>query len=1351
MDTPVEFAVPQRLVDLEHESSGSHVLYAANAVDVAELGEADVRALVEGAKARLLDSLCSNLSVLNTATASLLGTFSADDDADAAVASINAHRTALKVYVYFLCTILTCAENEWHEQNTSDVTSSQTARGRKKPKPASASWNWEELREKVMDRLAAVLDGDLFRLYRMQTPDVDLLGTFSRAAFLLLEKAAVMRNTLIKQLVTRILVTSAVKYNQVLGTVSSLVHSLHNHEHLPPHAADIAATAAREHADPRLALDLIREVARIPANARETPGVKHVGEFIQELATRLPKLVATNLSVLLPLLNCSAYPLRSGMVAAIGVLIVNAFTDAEQTAGGEHARLQSKQGLLNILVERARDTSVWTRSEVMKTWANLCAQKAIPLGQWMQVSQLAAGRLQDKTANVRKLALRLLATMLQYNPFGPTMVPSQYETTLNQYQAKLTAQNPSASSAAQPDIWPKSGDAEPDTSCVTDDQAETGSSSVAGEDAAAVEDVPDENSSSVPQFEGGNDAIRHLVASLKVGLQFAKLLACTMPVLCELLTSSSVTDVTESIQYLVLAHQFQVDNTHLAIYRMLPMVFSKESVVQNAVVEACLSLYMKGQAEQTAQRLIDVAVGAPLGTLTALEEAVAQLTRRTELKSSTVRELWTIFATGKDGSEARHRRGALMVLSMAAVAEPSIVKEQLHPLLAAGFGPLSREDPHVARYACVALQRVTGAGEAPSPLAENHAAFGALSKLLLDKHLPDSHWYGAAEQAVKAIYALHPHPEALSTAVLQHLAMSVGIRSGCDEQGSDSNASPGEPVNVAALSRFFFALGQVALQQLVYAEACVRRVRRSRAAEEKAAAQAAAEAAEAGVQQPKQQASWLDIAEELGASSMQADIELDDMRDACEKEIVGAAAEESNRDFVALYAPIVQAICSKTALLQQHPNLHASVILAMCKLMAIDSEFCDRNLRLLFTIVQNSPATAVRSNCIIALGDLAFRFPNLVEPWTEHMYQRLRDTCPGVRKNALMVLTHLILNDMLKVKGHISEMALCLEDESPRIAGLARLFFHELSQKSTSPVYNLMPDMLSSLSSAGIPSESFHRIMTCLLGFIKKDKQSESLVEKLCNRLGSVTGKACLHCTLQCCISPVGSSCVVCSEFKQQKDIAYCMSLLNFTDKGVKKLADSFRTYQHLLHSEEILGFFLAYLSKGKKQAKADVRAVIEELEEKLHACHKERQEDEAVVEKAQTTDAKRLSTQDSDEPGSPSMSAAASRNATVADAREEVTSTKRVRKKPVAKRAQQQRRASASTREAASDGAEESNDENQSAVLNARPTRQAKPAAARKAPQKKAAPKTTQRQTRKTVVESSASSEVSSASSAED
>ncbi|CAK8571106.1 unnamed protein product [Lathyrus sativus] len=105
------------------------------------------------------------------------------------------------------------------------------------------------------------------------------------------------------------------------------------------------------------------------------------------------------------------------------------------------------------------------------------------------------------------------------------------------------------------------------------------------------------------------------------------------------------------------------------------------------------------------------------------------------------------------------------------------------------------------------------------------------------------------------------------------------------------------------------------------------------------------------------------------------------------------------------------------------------------------------------------------------------------------MYARLQDPCVSVRKNAVLVLSHLILNDMMKVKGHINEMAVRLEDENERISNLAKLFFLELSKKGNNPIYNLLPDILSKLSKQNLSNESFCNIMQFLIASIKKDRQ----------------------------------------------------------------------------------------------------------------------------------------------------------------------------------------------------------------------------------------------------------------------
>lgn len=84
-------------------------------------------------------------------------------------------------------------------------------------------------------------------------------------------------------------------------------------------------------------------------------------------------------------------------------------------------------------------------------------------------------------------------------------------------------------------------------------------------------------------------------------------------------------------------------------------------------------------------------------------------------------------------------------------------------------------------------------------------------------------------------------------------------------------------------------------------------------------------------------------------------------------------------------------------------------------------------------------------------------FSNIIDENSNELYKGLSDRNLVVKKNTLMVLTHLILNGMIKVKGQLGEMAKCLEDTEQRIADLAKLFFTELSTKDNA-IYNNLPD-----------------------------------------------------------------------------------------------------------------------------------------------------------------------------------------------------------------------------------------------------------------------------------------------------
>lgn len=78
-------------------------------------------------------------------------------------------------------------------------------------------------------------------------------------------------------------------------------------------------------------------------------------------------------------------------------------------------------------------------------------------------------------------------------------------------------------------------------------------------------------------------------------------------------------------------------------------------------------------------------------------------------------------------------------------------------------------------------------------------------------------------------------------------------------------------------------------------------------------------------------------------------------------------------------------------LLQFHCVLEGEFLLKLFSSLTcsfFSSEFCEAHLQLLFTILEKAPQATIRANTIVAVGDLTFRFPNLIEPWTSYLYAR---------------------------------------------------------------------------------------------------------------------------------------------------------------------------------------------------------------------------------------------------------------------------------------------------------------------------------------------------------------------------
>lgn len=391
------------------------------------------------------------------------------------------------------------------------------------------------------------------------------------------ENATLLKDSDTKDALCRIVGSCATKYQYTAQSCASILHLIHKYDFVVSHLADAVAGAEKKYADGSLATSLVREIGRTNPKdyVKDTVGAENVGRFLVELSDRLPRLISTNIGLLVPHFGGESYKIRNALVGVLGKLVAKAFNDAEGEMSSKSIRLRTKQAMLEILLERCRDVSAYTRSRVLQVWAELCEEHAVSIGLWNEVAAVAAGRLEDKSAIVRKYALNLLIMMLQHNPFGPQLRIASFEATLEQYNKKLKELVPDAPSDSVLDGLPLDSDTCDRDGEVDDLNAESMSKqqqdSMTDSCLPEVDNMIDQKESSVPDF-GNVEQTRTLIASLEAGLSFSKCVSAAMPILVQLMASSSATDVENTILLLMRCKQFQIDGSEACLRKMLPLV-----------------------------------------------------------------------------------------------------------------------------------------------------------------------------------------------------------------------------------------------------------------------------------------------------------------------------------------------------------------------------------------------------------------------------------------------------------------------------------------------------------------------------------------------------------------------------------------------------------------------------------------------------------------------------------------------------------------------------------------------------------------------------------------------------------
>jgi len=646
-----------------------------------------------------------------------------------------------------------------------------------------------------------------------------------------------------------------------------------------------------------------------------------------------------------------------------------------------------------------------------------------------------------------------------------------------------------------------------------------------------------------------------------------------------MLLSANSSDVTEALRFFVRARHFNLPCAITGMKSALALMWSTEQAIREEVRKAFVEVFIAEPGtdgkeflpdNQIAENLLVLVGSATVSELASIEEAVVCLVQDEKIPADVFLTFWGIISKGPD----EVRASAMDLISMGSSADKSIVdsKSRLKLLLDFCLGDYAEEkkDWKLVRATSCALQKAERA-----VVDEECAKYLVLERIIEqlcavtrgdwcsdDRKRDTLQWFSAAEEAIKALFVISPCPEKACAEIVRGMYLTT-FRNNQESQ-----------CHSLRLARFFHVLGNVALNLLCYTEELSSGVRRANA---KKTLQKQVDADKNKAKKNQQNSSKDSESEdemeaELGiAAEVEAETERQ-MAEITETEILG-------RGLIDAFAPLLVKVVGNEGGNFNSEVLMQASMLALCKFMCVSASFCEKHLPLVFSALARAPKedTVMRANTVVALGDLAFRFPNEVEPFTPHLYACLRDGSTKVRRHTLMVLTHLILNDMVKVKGQVCEIALCLQDDDARIRDMAGLLFHSLSNRAQNPIYNLLPDIISQLSQLdNLSTESFRSILLFLLGFIKKERQNTMLTEKLTiriNKAESMTVKA---------------------------DLAFCISQLKHSEKSIKGLMDSFKLYKDALHDEDVKKSFMSVLTKAKKNAKPDLRTQLDEWEGKI-------------------------------------------------------------------------------------------------------------------------------------------------------
>ncbi len=991
-------------------------------------------------------------------------------------------------------------------------------------KKSSSDFDWSHLKVPAVDAIKRCLNSELARIVVAHSNREAIISSLVKSTHLLLEAPNATKSANLKKGVLDCWTLAVAKHDYCLGMKVILLQDLNYSESLAETLAEFIGQLAQVQDNPALSCDVLSALGSHRFTTQESGSVKAVALFISNLSRLCPKEALRNLPSFISQLDSESYVLRMAMIDALGNLIQHL---GQQDIRTDQNKAQLKS-FLTVLEERLLDVNAFVRAKVISIFSDSLKSGALPINQRSRLLSSGIKRIADKSSNVRRKAIQIMGDFLRTHPFcveGGELSLAYFKERLCEIDGLIS----NATLKEEPADVMDAGTPASEFELPTQRNNNSGRVTI---DPAQV-------STLLLQKRYYTDAV-----------QFASQLESVIPILCQLLGSTTKTEVVDVIDFFVEAYLYRLDGAEAGIRRMMHLIWerdlSHEDGTKQSIKEYLFDAYRRVYLEtderlsgrekcaQIAQNLTGLVGKATSAELASLQRLLSGLLEHNWISDGVVNALLSMLPD----------QSSVVTLSLLAKGKRTVLTPKVDLLLKAGFGP--NTSPLAAQYTLLALRYLSPSGRLSpdSPIFTKIVDFIRVACI-------GSEWLEPVSESIRTIYALCTSPSVICQSLIQDLF-------------SELFCSMDDQVDVNLLIRLLHIVGHVALCESSHLDAIERHWKAS--------------------QVIKMGPSEL---EQIGASAEDDFSEL--IAYVRDNELL-----KGENSLLTTFGPILAHISSNPADFPE-PGLQRVASLSFAKFMTISPSFCQEHLALFLTMLERSPDSVVRSNFVIAFGDIVHTFARLIDENISYLFARLMDSDTLVRKNTLLVLTHLTLTGLIKVKGQIGDIARSLLDDDESIVNLTRLFFHELASKDPLLIYNHLPDILSSLASSPISETDFQTIMRFLMDFIKKERQIESLLDKLCQRFR------------------------LCPTVRQARDVAFCLSMVQYnSEKSFRRIVDAFPLYQDKLADLQTYRFFVEILHKARKTCRGgtfsngcsenlpvvssagEVKSLFEEFETKL-------------------------------------------------------------------------------------------------------------------------------------------------------